>query len=71
VEKELQSKEAPAPASEEPTKVEAPEATVTQLEPRSKSAGKPTVRQNLKGPKITRGTRITKPTFGNVTSTFY
>lgn len=67
-------KEDPVQASNEVKSSQAPatqEAKVTKLEPRRKSAGKPKVRQNLKGPKIGRGTRITKPTFGNVTSTFY
>jgi hypothetical protein len=59
-----------APAAEvEPTA--APEATVTSLQPRRKVVGKPKVRQNLKGPKIGKGNRITKPTFGSVTSTTF
>lgn len=62
------SPQAPAPA---PDKDPTPEPDIAQLEPRRKPAGKPKVRQNLKGPKIGRGTRITKPTFGNVTSTIY
>jgi len=67
------TKEEQAPVSEETPNVAPPEAgtaVVTSLEPRRKPAGKPKVRQNLKKQKIGQGTRVTKPTFGNVTSTY-
>jgi hypothetical protein len=46
------------------------EATVTSLTPRRKPAGKPSVKKQLKGPRIGKGKRISKPTFGTVTSTY-
>jgi hypothetical protein len=48
----------------------ATEATVTSLTPRRKPAGKPSVKKQLKGPRIGKGKRISKPTFGTVTSTY-
>lgn len=46
------------------------EAAVTPLTPRRKPAGKPLVKKQLKGPRIGKGKRISKPTFGTVTSTY-
>ena len=58
------------PISEVISDVPATEATVTSLTPRRKSAGKPVVKKQLNGPRIGKGKRISKPTFGTVTSTY-
>ena len=44
---------------------------MTSLEPRNKVVGRPTVRQDVGTVKIGGATRITKPTFGSVTSEFF